>query len=282
MDLPTPREWASYGDYKLVEIVFATSLPASLTATNVTNPSATLTIANHNGDWYYKANATPHTNCSSAQTGTTASLSGLTSGTEYTYKAYSNSSCTAGNLLATAGAFTTGASYASNLNSAKTGQSLIGTTIKQAVAFTTGSNANGYTLTKAIMPLRTLDESQGVTLTVTLHQMQGTGTYGTSSSPSATILATLTGTAPSGAAWADTTYTCSSGCSLSASTTYFVVIESNRADSHAWAFATTSTESTYPTNSGWDIGYAHDKPSNRPWYADGDYHPVRVEFTTSP
>ena len=61
-----------------------------------------------------------------------------------------------------------------------------------------------------------------------------------------------------------------------------MVIESREADSHAWARATTNTEFTYPTNSGWDIGYAHDKPSGRPWYADGDYHPVRVEFTTSP
>ena len=78
------------------------------------------------------------------------------------------------------------------------------------------------------------------------------------------------------------TATCSgSGCSLSASTTYFVVIESDRAESHAWARATTNTESTYPTNSGWDIGYAHDKESGRDWYSDGNYHPVRVVFTTA-
>ena len=267
-------------DY-ITEVYFTTTT-VGLTASNITNSAATLTIAGHSSDWYYQADATPDNTCKGpVSNSTTKNLTGLTSGTSYTYKAYSDSSCTTGNLLATAKSFTTGVSYASNLNSAKTGQSVIGITTKQAVAFTTGSNANGYTLTKVTAPLREI--SDGGNLTVKLHQMQGSGTYDTSSSPSATILATLSGTDPSSAAWADTTYTCSgSGCSLSASTTYFVVIESDRTDSFAWAFASTSAEFTYPTNSGWDIGYAHDKPSARPWYADGDYHPVRVEFTTSP
>ena len=177
--------------------------------------------------------------------------------------------------------FSTGASYVTNLNSANTGQSLISDIRKQAVAFTAGVAAGGYTLPSITMPMRQIDPAGD--LTVKLYQMQGTGTYGTSSSPSSTALATLSGTDATSNAWADTTYTCSSGCSLSASTTYFVVIESSRADSHAWAVATTETESTYPTNSGWSVGlgYNQDSGSNRPWASLGSYHPVRVVFTTA-
>ena len=263
----------------LTDVYFNTTATL-LTASSITNNSATLTIDGHDGNWYYKANANPHTTCSSAQTGTTASLSSLTSGTEYTYKAYSDSTCTTANEVAAANAFTTGASHVSNLSSAKTGFGIISDISKQAVAFTTGSNANGYTLTKVISSLRTYDST--ATLTVTLHQMEGTGTYGTSSTPSSTVLATLTGTAPSTAAWTETPFTCTgSGCSLSASTTYFVVIESDQSNSHHWARATTSTEFTYPTSSGWDIGYAHDDDT-RGWYSHGNYNPVRVDFTTTP
>ena len=150
------------------------------------------------------------------------------------------------------------------------------------MAFTTGANANGYTLNSITAPLRQMDTT--ATLTVTLHAMSGGGTYSSSSTPSDTVLATLSGTDPSSTGWVDTTYTCSgSGCSLSANTTYFIVAQSDRTYAYAWAYADTSAESTYPTNSGWDIEYGHSKPSSdRAWYSPGDYHPVRVDFTTNP
>ena len=77
----------------------------TLTASSVEDDTATLTIANHTGDWHYKADAAPHTSCSSAVTGTAASLTSLSTNTSYTYKAYSNSGC--GTELATAAAFLT-------------------------------------------------------------------------------------------------------------------------------------------------------------------------------
>ena len=63
-----------------------------------------------------------------------------------------------------------------------------------------------------------------------------------------------------------------------------MVAKSDRTeDDYAWAYAATSTESGYPSNNGWDIGYAHDKqPGGRAWYSPGDYHPVRVDFTAKP
>ena len=61
---------------------------------SVNGDSATLTVYGHTGNWYYKANKTPHTTCSTAQSGdTAASVTGLTSGTEYIYTAYRYSNC---------------------------------------------------------------------------------------------------------------------------------------------------------------------------------------------
>ena len=270
----------------LVTSAFFTTTATTLTASNFADTTATLTIAGHTGDWYYKADAAPDNTCQGPVSNSTSkNLTGLTSGTSYVYKAYSDSGCTTANLLATAASFSVGSSHATNLHSVKTGQSIISNERRQAVAFTTGASANGYTMTSVTLPLRQLDTA--ASLTVTLHQMEGTGTYGTSSAPSSTVLATLSGTDPSSTGWADTTYTCSgNGCSLSASTTYFIVAVSDRTgDPYAWAAATTESESTYPSNSGWSVGYGHDKESDdavRSWYSAGDYHPARVDFTTTP
>ena len=84
-----------------------TTLNTSLDVSNITTTGATLTISGHAGTWWYKADTGPHTNCSSAQSNATANLTGLTQGDSYTYTAYSDSSCTSANKIATASAFTT-------------------------------------------------------------------------------------------------------------------------------------------------------------------------------
>ena len=95
----------------------------SLTASSITATGATLTIAGHADAWRYKATSGPHTTCQpEVAAGTsTASLTGLTAGTSYTYSAYSDSSCN--NLLATAASFTTLATLASS-NVSATGATL--------------------------------------------------------------------------------------------------------------------------------------------------------------
>ena len=122
-------------------------------------------------------------------------------------------------------------------------------------------------------------------LVVTLHAMEGSGAYGTDSAPSTTVMATLSGTAPTGAKWADTTYTCSgSGCSLSADTTYFVMASNDGRGEYAWAYTETNPhpEHTYPSDSGWDIGYGHSKIIDRDWNSYSDWHLARIDFTTKP
>ena len=93
----------------IVDGSFTTLSLPSLAASNVTHNSATLTISNHTDAWYYKYTvpSSPADTCSSVvSAGTsTASLSNLSSGTSYTYKAYSDITCST--ELATASAFTT-------------------------------------------------------------------------------------------------------------------------------------------------------------------------------
>ena len=79
---------------KIADVDFSTSAAVSLAASNVKETSATLTISNHTAAWWYKGNQT-NASCTSVAANTaTASLSGLTGGTDYTYKAYSENTCT--------------------------------------------------------------------------------------------------------------------------------------------------------------------------------------------
>ena len=79
----------------------------TLAAGSATATSLTLTIANHTGNWHYKHTTPSGGQCSSAVSTTTAIATGLNSGTSYTFKAYSDSSCTT--VLATAAAVSTSA-----------------------------------------------------------------------------------------------------------------------------------------------------------------------------
>ena len=213
---------------------------ASLTASSITVTGATLTIAGHSGNWYYKHTNTGAT-CEGPVSGLTKAVTGLDAGTSYTYSAYSDNTCTTGNLLATASQFTT-LSSVSNLGSTKSGSGSGISNDKQAVAFTVGSNSGGYALKSVTVPLKKNSSRSGKTITVTLHAMQGSGQYSTFSQASATVLATLTlsGTLPTDRnAYTNTTFTCSgSGCDLAAGKTYFVVAVGNDGSRDNWVWAT--------------------------------------------
>ena len=103
----TAYTYAAYSDSACATLLATTAAftTLDLTASAITQTTATLTIANHTGDWYYQYTTPTGGTCSSAQTGTTASLTTLTADTAYTYAAYSDSGCTT--LLATAASFTT-------------------------------------------------------------------------------------------------------------------------------------------------------------------------------
>ena len=67
-----------------------------LSVSSVTNNGATLSLANHTGDWWYQgyAGGAAFGSCTKVDTGTrTATLSGLEANTSYAYKAFSDSDC---------------------------------------------------------------------------------------------------------------------------------------------------------------------------------------------
>ena len=106
LDAGTSYTFKAYSDAGCATEIAAESFDTrSLAASAVAATSLTLTLANHPASWYWKhATGT----CSgSAVSGPTASVTGLTGGTSYTFSAYSDSNCTTGNRLATAAASAT-------------------------------------------------------------------------------------------------------------------------------------------------------------------------------
>ena len=222
-----------------------------LSVSSVTATGATLTIKRHLGDWYYKSTTTGQTTCTSAGSGTSVSVSGLTGGTSYTFSAYSDSTCTTGNLLATAPSFTTPVTV-STLGGALYQHYQVGnyldTQQQGAQGFTTGSNTGGYTLSSIDIRINSKVGSP-TNLEVTLHAASG------SNPNTGTTLATLSGaSSPSSAGTYP--YTCSgSGCNLLASTTYFVLMKapSSPGTSYYTVHLTSAAETKQPSNNGWSI-----------------------------
>ena len=82
----------------------------SLRTGSITATGAALTLDYYYENWWYKADTGPHTTCQGPVTTPAVTLTGLTSGTPYTYSAYDASGCASANLLDTAAAFTPEAS----------------------------------------------------------------------------------------------------------------------------------------------------------------------------
>ena len=252
-----------------------------LTVSNVGVTTATLTIDRYSGGWYYKANAAPDNSCKGPVSGSTKELTGLSANTAYTYSAYSDSNCSPSHWLDTAPQFTT-LSSVSNLASTKQGSSGIHNSLKAAVAFTTGSNSGGYILESVTAPLKH-QGNRDPNLAITLHAMEGSGEYSSTSQPSDTVLATLSGAAPTTATWTNMTYTCNGvGCNLSPDTTYFVVAAASEAyPAYEWAYATTESETALPSDNGWSIGFGHYKHVGAlDWGSYSDWNIAELVFAT--
>ena len=227
----------------------------TLTVSNVTKTGATLTIADHNHDWHYKADTGPDASCKGPVTGATRTLSGLTANTTYIYTAYSDSGCAT--PLATAAAFTTaGLVSVSNLGEAANGLGLkfIASTYA-AHGFTSGSNSSGYTLKSVTARFRASGNSNPGDITVAIHEADTSN----SSNPTSTALYTLSGDNPYSAG--DYTYTCavtnSVSCGLSANTTYFLVMRGSSTALSIGYFNLETTKSDNQTGgAGWAIGDA--------------------------
>ena len=92
--------------------VSAIAKPA-LAASSVTTTTATLTLSHYSGTWWLKRTTPADTTCKSKGTTATESLTTLTAGTSYTYKAYSKNGCHSANEIATVTFSTTGSGQGS-------------------------------------------------------------------------------------------------------------------------------------------------------------------------
>ena len=220
-----------------------------LDATNITATAATLTLYNHTGDWWLQQTSPATGNCTAGETDFSNNVTGHIPGTAYTYKAYSNDTCATEIASKT---FTTAGVSVSNLGPTDNYTTHVGVNSgskqQAATSFSTGSATKGYTLHSV-----TAQFSGGwgspTGINVTLHTVSN-------DIPSSTVLATLSGDAPSTTSASIRTYTCSSGCQLSKDTDYFLAFStSDTTGSHFYLLRMTlgDDETKVPSNNGWSF-----------------------------
>ena len=239
---------------------FSTKKP-TLSASDVTGDSATLTLstdwASHDGSWYYKADKAPHTSCSAAQSGNSASISGLNPTTDYTYTTYLDSGCNTWTDFATVD-FTTEATFSvRNLSGAGAGDHAIGKSwngsqsihYTHATSFTTGSATNGYELKSILIPFGQKIGINDFSMIVSVKN-DDNGVPGDTDT-----IASSNFSGPAQVDNANGTYTCSGSCDLAADTTYHLVLSATHGSLNSSFFrwrATSSDDQSGP--SGWSIG----------------------------
>ena len=251
----------------------------TLTASNITMNSATLTLETFADTWYYKADQAPHTSCSSGQTGLTADLSDLSAGETYTYTAYRDSGCAT--AVVTASAFTLPGVSVSNLTNTATNNNAITATVRQAVAFTTGDHPGGYTLHSVTAWMQLTAGT--VDLDWAIHEAS------TDSDPkpaSAIANTTFSGSIPTTSNHANHTFTCSgSGCTLDPDTPYFLVA-STSSGSYLWHYTADLSETAAPSDNGWEIGKgwlsSYSNNTWGDWSTFNDVSKFRVSATLGP
>ena len=257
----TAVNWGYFGKFKLSALT-----NPGLAASSVTARTATLTLSDHGGSWYYKADAAPHTTCRGPVSGTTQALSGLAPSTTYTYTAYSASDCADTSKLATAAAFTTLASGVAVSNLSETARAngidiIAGS--PEATGFTTGSHATGYTLQSVIIKTGAAVGTPG-SFTAAIHAASA-------GNPATSATHTLSGDNPTTAG--EHTFTCATSqtqtCILSKDTTWFLVLSGTSASYsdgyYVWQMTDSNTQTNTPNNAGWTIADTAKYQRNNAW-----------------
>ena len=231
----------------------------------VGSTTATLSIDNVTGPWYYKRIYGPSdTTCRSVSTGAgKVNLTGLTANTLYGYRAYDDSGCA--NTLESAVYFTTSkGTGAGNLGYGSSGSFYVGShtnaQYEMTTSFTTGSSVKGYTLGSVTTSFRDIVGSPG-DIQATLHE----------GSRTADSQATLGGGNPS--AWGFHTFTCTgsqtNSCALKKDTEYFIVLSARSAtgsDRYNVPLLTETSEYVWPDGEGWSIANAGAYKWNNGWH----------------
>ena len=198
-----------------------------------------------------KTAPTPAGTCTAGEADFSHALSSLTGGTAYTYRAYRDSGCATELASAT---FTTPVTV-SSLGNTRNGYVIVGKSFgnqqKTAARFTAGSNSGGYNLSSVTIEFDTKFGTTG-DLTVAIYSNDSSGKPDT-------LATTLTGSNPTGAG--QFTYRCAASCSLTADTSYHVVLEAPDAvganDGYSWETSSANTQVKQPLGNGWSIGKSY-------------------------
>ena len=268
-----------------LDSVTFTTTGKALSVSSISGTGATLNIAGHTAAWWYDADTGPDTTCQSVAASTASdTLSGLTDGSTYTYTAYSAAGCASANEIDSVTFSTSDVSVGNLGELADSEDCQIGFNIssrKCATSFTTGSHSAGYTL-KSVTGLFDAKTGSPGNITVAIHAADSSN----SSHPASTVKATLTGSNPD--AEGLYSYTCSTGCDLTANTTYFVVMstaDTSQRKLYAWQRTTSDYEVVTPgTATGWAIANAGLENAGSGWTtparpATGIMHVAADEIT---
>ena len=246
----------------------AATVNPGLAVSDITATTATLTLSDYNPAWWYQGSQSGAA-CQSAGTAATASLANLPSGTSYTYTAYRDSGCvTAVDLVTFATPLTVGnlgeTTHTTYRN--EVGYKSSGSNQRWANAFTTGSEANGYTLDEVTFEFGATTGSP-----TQVHAK----IYADASGLPGTLVKNLG--SKSAIAAGNQTWSCTgSNCTLAADTTYHVALEADASGTAAghyydWKVTSASSQTNAPAGAGWTIAdYGAYKINQGSWIAYGD------------
>ena len=279
---PSSGDWsiangARIGNYTspaAVKMQVAALPKPSLIAGGVTVTTATLTLTGHLGDWWLKETSPATGTCTAGEADYSHALSSLTAGAAYTYKAYRASGCASADEI-TGATFTTPVTV-SSLGNARNGHVIVGKSFgnqqKTAARFTAGSNSGGYNLSSVTIEFDTKFGTTG-DLTVAIYSNDNSGKPDT-------LATTLTGSNPTGAG--QFTYRCAASCSLTADTSYHVVLEAPDAvganDGYSWETSSANTQVKQPLGNGWSIGKSY-KHTHTSWSEESSFFKFQVAAT---
>ena len=279
---PSSGDWSiadgarkfNYTSPSAVNMQVAALPKPSLIAGGVTVTTATLTLTGHLGDWWLKETSPATGTCTAGEADYSHALSSLTAGAAYTYKAYRASGCASADEI-TGATFTTPVTV-SSLGNARNGNVIVGKSFgnqqKTAARFTAGSNSGGYNLSSVTIEF---DTKYGTTgdLTVAIYSNDNSGKPDT-------LATTLTGSNPTGAG--QFTYRCAASCSLTADTSYHVVLEAPDAvganDGYSWETSSANTQVKQPLGNGWSIGKSY-KHTHTSWSEESSFFKFQVAAT---
>ena len=242
----------------MMKVAATVNEPVTLTASGISGTGATLTIAGHTGDWFYKgiSGTEASSNCQDVYNSKTDTLSGLTADKLYGYTAHDHASCSSATELAWE-YFSTNDFDVGNLGEgAASGSCLVGYSAgsrKCAMPFTTGDRSGGYTLKSITAEFNAKQEITGTlgNIIVAIHAEDTVN----SANPAATAKVTLDGNNPNTAGLYS--YTCSgSDCSLSKETKYFIVMSTADTDGvkfYQMKLTTSDAEAVHPSGNEWSI-----------------------------